>query len=355
MAFSAFFNNLWDKIKASPTFVPTYIEFSPEQTDEMDALHQAFDATLHYFSISVNEMFLSDKRQWHMEVDPMVFSVCNFQYDGSTLETPFIIGPSSLKKYREYVPQGMLYKNTPVVGIYPWRGGNVALSIILCKVERQNNIEKILNVVEEVANSLDFSKSLSNSLKISKVIMNGINALLGFQETQPIIGINNNFGQAANNLFKSGYYALINDNNIDKYKFWVKNNELNYGNSLETSVPYRGDDFVLFKIGLAYKRDDEQSLPFYQEYKKIYEYIKNQVELDVKQRDNLKSRLTQLAVAIKLSPDLTAKQADIIWKEKKEEIEGFVNMIAKLDGTEHAKEIDTIDQIMNTAKDDLNF
>lgn len=27
----------------------------------------------------------------------------------------------------QYVPQGMLYKNTPVVGIHPWRGGNVGL------------------------------------------------------------------------------------------------------------------------------------------------------------------------------------------------------------------------------------
>lgn len=39
--------------------------------------------------------------------------------------------------------------------------------------------------------------------------MNGFDSLIGFKETQPIIGINNNFGQSANNLFKPGYFALI--------------------------------------------------------------------------------------------------------------------------------------------------
>lgn len=355
MALSQFFSDIWDTIKASPTFVPTYIEFLPERTDEEAKLHQTFDDRLHYFSISVSEMFLSEKRQWHLNVDPMVFSVCNFQYDGSNLEIPFIIGPSSLKKYMQYVPQGMLYKNTPVVGIHPWRGGNVGLSIILCKVQRQNNIDRILSLVEQVASSLDFSRTLSNYLKISKVIMNGFDALIGFKETQPIIGINNNFGQSANNLFKPGYFALIKNDQVDKDKFWVKNNELNYGDSLEKATPYRNDDFVLFQIGLEYRRDDEQSLPFYQEYKNIYEYIRNQVELDVKQIDNLKSRLRQLAVLIKLCPDLTEKQADIIWNQKKEEIEEFVSMISRLDSTEHPKEVDVIDEIMNKAMDDLSF
>ncbi len=355
MAFSDFFNALWSTVKSAPTFVPTYIEFKPQQTDQEAELEKVFNDNQHYFSISVNEMFLTEKRNWHINVDPMVFSVCNFQYDGSNLEVPFIIGPSSLNQYKQYVPQGMLYKNTPVVGIYPWRGGNVSLSMILCKVQRQNNIEKILNVIEQVANSIDFSKSVGNFLKIGNVIMDGVEALLGFQETQPIVGINNNFGQAANNTFKPGYYALVNHDQVDKSKFWVKNNELHYGDSMASATPYRNDDFVLFKIGLAYKRDDEQSLPFYQDYKKIYEYIKNQVELDVKQRENLRSRMTQLAVAIKLSPDLTEKQANIVWMEMKEEIEKFVGMITKLDATKHVKELETIDAIMNKAKDDLNF
>lgn len=358
MPLSQFFSNMWENIKKSPTFVPAYIEFSAEQTDEPELFLQPFNDRHHYFMVSVNEMFLSYQRLWHQNFSPMVFSVCNFKYDGESLEIPYIIGPSHLKKFEQKLPRGMLFLNTPIVGVHPWRGGNLSLSIILCRVKETNNIEKILNIVEDVSNSLDFSSGLSSYIKVGKVVLNGFDKLLGFEQTSPLLGINNNFGQAAGNEFRPGYFALIQGDGLDHSKFWVKNKRLCYGDSLASAEPYREDDFVLFKIGIADDRKDEETLSFYKHYKSIYEYIRNQSELNQSQLENLRVRLRQLAVEIKMSPDLTPAQADRIWNEQKTEIESFVNMLTKLDGAaEKIKvgEVDVVDKIMNEAAGELNF
>ena len=357
MALSQLFNNLWGRVKQSPTFVPTYIEFNPQQTDEPQLYSETFDDRKHYFMFSVSEMFLSYQRLWHQNFSPMVFSVCNFKYNGSTLEIPYVIGPSLLKKFEQRLPKGMLFLNTPVVGMHPWRGGNISYSIILCRVKETNNAEKLLNVIEDVSNSLDFGTGLANYTKIGKVVLNGFDSLLGFEQTSPLLGLNNNFGQAAGNEFKPGFHALIHASDLDKNKFWIKNNTLCYGDSLETSEPYRDDDFVLFRIGISDARKDEETLAFYNEYNEIYDDIQHQSEITSEYRDRLRTKMLHLAVSIRRSPDLTDLQADRIWEEKCEEINKFVDRLAKLDGAAStaAKTWNASDEIMNSALRDLKF
>lgn len=329
MALSNFFTNLWNNIKSANTFVPTYIEFTAEQTDIPDELIE-FDDRRHYFMMSVSEMFLSYKRLWHQNFSPMVFTVCNFNYGNKIHEIPYMIGPSLLEKYQQQTPDGMLFMNTPVVGMYPWRGGNVSFSVILCRIAQTNNAEKLLNVIEDVSGSLDIASGISQYTKIGKVVLNGFNTLLGFQQTSPILGLNNNFGQAAGNPFKPGYHALIHDPDADKSKFWVKNNKLHYGDSLHSAKEYRDNDFVLFKIGLSIRRRDEEMLPFYKEYSEIENYLANQTEITDKQRNYLKSKIIHLAITIKQSPDLTDAQADLIFDEKVEQINRLVEKLSKL-------------------------
>lgn len=356
MAFSVFIQNLWNKAKRSDTFIPTYFEIPVERTDEEDCFPEEFDDKRHYFMLSVNEMFLSYDRLWYQQFSPMVFSVCKFNYNGGIMEIPYVIGPSNLEKYEKPLPEGMLFLNTPVVGVHPWRGGNVSVSLILCRVKRQNNAETLLNVVEDLSNSLDFAAGLSTYTKIGRVVLNGFDSLLGFQQTSPLLGINNNFGQASGNTFRPGYHVLIHADNLDEDKFWVKENRLHYGNDLDSADHYRDNDFILLKIGISENRDDEESLAYYAKYKDIYEYIRNQVELDEKQLANLKTRLRNLAVEIKTSPDLAEKHADWIWEKKVEEIQGFVERLNKLDGTKaKGKFTSKIDMILDNTINEINF
>jgi len=229
------------------------------------------------------------------------------------------------------------------------------LSVILCRIAETNNAEKLLNVIEEVSENIEVSSGIAQYTKIGKVILKGVDALMGFQQTSPLLGLNNNFGQAAGNPFKPGFHAIIHNPNLDKRKFWVKNNKLHYGDSLESALEYRDDDFVLFKIGVSENRTDEETLNFYQEYKEIYNYLANQTEITDKQRQFLKTKMLHLAISIKQSPDLTAAQADRIWKEKCDEINDFVDRITKLSGKEVKKEMPALDQMMDAAMNDLNF
>ncbi len=355
MALSQFFTNLWNNVKSAPTFVPSYIEFPPEQTDAPNQLAQ-FNERQHYFMMSVSEMFLSYQRLWHQNFYPMVFTVCGFKYGGKEIEIPYLIGPSLLKKYEQKVPKGMLYFNTPVVGMHPWRGGNVSLSVILCRVAGTNNAEKFLNVIEDVSGSLDFASGISQFTKVGRVVLNGIDTLLGFNQTEPLLGLNNNFGQAAGNVFKPGFHALIQAENLDKSKFWVKNNRLCYGNSLESSKEYRESDFVLFRIGISEKRHDLDSLPFYEEYNEIYDQISHLNEITQKERDLLRPKMLHLCVSIKQSPDLTWAQANRTWDEKVAEINDLLDDLSKLDGEKaKEKELNPTDAIMFDALSDLKF
>jgi len=357
MAFSNFFSDLWSNIKKAPTFVPTYIEFTPEQTDDKDIQRfEKMDSNKHYFFVGVSEMFLSYKRKWHQGFSPMLFSVCGFLYDGKEIEIPYVIGPSLLKENQMKLPEGMLFLNTPVVGVHPWRGRDVSLSIILCRVKKTNYAKKLLNIVEKVSTSLNFSAALTNYTKIGHVLFDGIDALLGFEETSPVLGINNNYGQAAGNNLRPGYCALINEEDLDKSKFWVKDKRLHFGESLETAEPYRADDYVLYKIGVSTERYDEDYLSYYDSYKDLYEFIKHQTDLDKKQKENFKSKLRVLAVDIMTCPDLTSQQADLVYEEKINEIKKFIEKISKLKGGDQkVKELGFEDKIMNKAIDDLGL
>ncbi len=355
MALSQFFTNLWDNIKSAPTFVPTYIEFPAGQTDEPNQPAE-FDSRQHYFMMSVCEMFLSYQRLWHQDFSPMVFSVCNFSYDGKILEIPYVIGPSLLKKFEQRLPKGMLFLNTPVVGMYPWRGGNVSLSVVLCRVKETNNAEKLLNVIEEVSGSLDLSSGLSQYTKIGRVVLSGFETLMGFEQTSPLLGLNNNFGQEAGHVFRPGYHAIIHAQDLDKSKFWIKNNKLCYGKTLESSEEYRDDDFVLFRIGISNKREELLSLPFHDEYNEIYNDIKNQNKITDEYRNSLRSKMIHLAVSIMQCPDLTPAQASSIWDEKVNEINAFVEKLSKLDGLKVMMgDMNPTDKIIHSAMNDLKF
>jgi hypothetical protein len=47
-----------------------------------------------YFIIRVNEMYLTKSRQWFNSIDPMVFFISEFNYNGEDIAVPYIIGPA---------------------------------------------------------------------------------------------------------------------------------------------------------------------------------------------------------------------------------------------------------------------
>ncbi|MBA4191764.1 MAG: hypothetical protein C0467_27610 [Planctomycetaceae bacterium] len=143
---------LWKAAKSSDSFVPTRHSFPFNHVDG-GATGVPFEPGKHYFQVRVNRLFLAKSRKWLDTFDPLVYTVTEVQYDGKPVEVPFVIGPSLVQKKMKEVesPHGVVLTNTRVAGLYPFRGGKVVFTVILCEVRRDNYPTKILNLTESAA------------------------------------------------------------------------------------------------------------------------------------------------------------------------------------------------------------
>jgi hypothetical protein len=256
-----------------------------------------------YVLIRVNELFLSESRQWFTEIEPVVFASTEFLYGGQERTDPFVVGP----KKDETLPRGMVLKNTTVSGPHPYRGGPLTLTVVLSRLPVGNVARPLLEVIEATGKALDPSIGLSAYLKVGNVMLAGFEKLLGLDGVQPLIGFRNTVNPDAGDTFEPGYFALIDIPAPDPAQFWVKNDELLHGATLESAKPFRAADFVLFQITRAPNglRGDLDKLPFYPLWRKALEVASSPT---AGAWDEAKANLAVLATAINLSPDLTWEQ-----------------------------------------------
>ncbi|MFX0201552.1 MAG: hypothetical protein ACFFCW_36010 [Candidatus Hodarchaeota archaeon] len=306
--------DIWESIRRSPAQVPSRVSITPDHVDEGEKLKITFQPDEHYFQVCINEMYLTYSREWFNKYDPMVFVVSEFIYDKRIEAVPFIAGPKIMKKYEKKIPEGMVFSDTRVAGLHPYRGGRLTLSVVLCRVQRRNYARQLLQMVESAASVLDFSTSLSTYVKVASVILDGVEALLGLGDTDPLIGLRKEFDPDAGDGLAPGYFALIDmpDARLDTNKLWVRERQLVYGSSLADAKPFRDADFVLYSITQTTERSDAATLPFYQLWERVAQ------EAAKPKEDNwqsAKANMLSLYQTLKLSPDLTHHQADNLTKK----------------------------------------
>src|SRR3954454_15898871 len=133
-AFVDVWKNLWKAIKASPRQLPSTVAIPADHVTAQGTNREKFEADKHYFQVRVNEMFLTEQRKWLTDIDPMVFVVSEFTYDKATQTVPFLVGPMLLEKFSAKVPKGMIFNDTRVAGLHPYRGGRLSLTVVLGQV-----------------------------------------------------------------------------------------------------------------------------------------------------------------------------------------------------------------------------
>jgi len=304
---------IWDRLRSSPTVLPSRVKIPFDRVLSGSAEHQLFTPDSHYFQVRINEMFLSTRRQWFTTVDPMVFVLTEFTYDKSEHSVPFVVGPKMLenKGNPTRVPAGMLFSNTRVAGIHPYRGGRLTLALVLCQVERENYAKQILSIVERAAGALDFSNVLSSYVKVSGVILEGLEALLGLKSTKPIIGMRDEIDPDAGDLFEPCYWVLL-DLPREQFKeehLWVKDGHLQYGESKENLTDFHRADYVLFSLVQSESRGDIRTLPFYPLYETA---LKEAASPETESWQRAKADLSALYQMLILSPDLISEHADAL-------------------------------------------
>jgi hypothetical protein len=349
--------NIWGSIHQSPAQIPSRITMPRDHIDEGEKLGVAFQPDEYYFQVRVNEMYLTYGREWFSKYDPMVFVVSEFTYDEKVEAVPFVVGPMMMEKYGMKIPTGMIFSNTRVAGLHPYRGGRLTLSVVLYRIQRENYARKLLQIVESAASALDFSTALSSYVKIASVVLDGVEALLGLGHTTPLIGLRKEFDPDADDILEPNYFALIDmpESELDANKLWVRDHQLIYGKSLAAAEPFREADFVLYSITQTPERSDETNLPFYP----LYERVKQEATVPEENSwKRAKSNLLTLYQTLVLSPDLTRGQADKLNKKYIDEIkqlhETVVNM-STLGVEKEAKELSEVESKLRQAVNILDL
>lgn len=255
---------IWDNLKAGEAKSRAHFTINRDHIDNGALLGPRFQPNQHYFQIVINEMFLANEREWYIDYAPMTFVACGYDYDGQAVTQPVVVGPTMLKQFEQKLPSGMIFQNTPVTGLHPYRGGSLSLTIILSKLQRQNNADKLLQVVESIAGAVDPTGTLSPYLKIARAVTGGFETLLGLQQTAPVLGYHTTISPDIGQKLEPAFIALINEDaqRVERDQFWVVNSKLHYGQNLADVQPYRAHDFILFSIAQGDTRSDTDMLPF---------------------------------------------------------------------------------------------
>jgi hypothetical protein len=287
----------------------------------------------HYFQVLINEIYLANYREWFSTYDPMLFIVSEFNYGQKKETVPYIVGPSMIEsmieKYGQKAPPGMIFSDTRVTGLHPYRGDGLTLSLILFQIKRDAYPRKFMQIFENAAKVLDFTTMLSTYVKVAGIVLDGVESMLNKTDVQPLIGLRKEF---PSDVFESQYFALVNmpESKFNPNELWVRNGQLVHGDNLPDAKPYRDSDYVLFSINRTSERDDVETLPFYPLWNRVVE------EARVAKEDNwesAKTAMSNLYLAMRLSPDITESHAEALADDyitKMQAIQTTACKIAKL-------------------------
>jgi len=309
--------SIWNRIRQSESQLPSRIVIPRDHVDGGNAVGPPFERDEHYFQVEVNEMFLTYRRQWFSAYDPMVMVISEFTYAKERKSVPFVVGPSLIKATVEEsgkkLPNGMLFTNTRVAGIHPYRGDGLTLSVVLYRLRVEDYIRKLMKVIETAAGALSFGTALGAYLKIGDVILDGVDSLFDLGAIDPIVGHRQEFKHG----FGPGYFALIDmpEDRMRDYTFWVREDQLLAGPTLATAQSFRDADYVLYSIKQTPERDDLDLLPVYPLWEHVAEETTKSKSDDDDYWKNAKAFMNNFYQAMVLSPDLTSVQIDKLYEE----------------------------------------
>jgi hypothetical protein len=353
--------NIWnwvsENIASGARQQSSALTLPPTQVDHSSPIADKFEPGEDYFQVRVNQMFLTKARKWFTQIDPMVFVASEFQYNKELQAVPFVVGPSLLERFGQQVPRGMMFRNTTVAGLHPYRGGALSLTVVLFQLPVNDLARGFLKVIENMASALNFATALETYVKVGSVILEGVQTLLGLKAATPLTGLRISIDPQAGDAFRPSYFVLIDAPNIQPGELWVRDNQLLKGTSIEVAAPYDENDFVLYSIVRApdQKRSDFEQLPFYQLYERA---MTEAGSLKEGSWENAKGNLISLLNALVLSPDLTRKQALGLYEKFQTEVVGMRDLAIRTSklGPERAAAIpDRLDSVREAARAILNL
>jgi hypothetical protein len=303
---SAFFSS----VQASPSQPTHFVPIRADHTDSVDSTGGSITANEHYFEVRINELYLTNKREWFITYDPMAIALVEYRYAGQPIALPFVVGPSMIEKVGNKLPQGMVFADTKVAGPQPYRGDGLAVSFILYRLKRDDMLRRLLRVVESASRTLDFTGATSVYAKVADTVLDGIEEITGTDgAANPVLGRRQDFRPV-----ECGYYALIDGAAPPppQDRLWVRRRQLLLGDRLDIAEAFRSADYLLFSVS-SVKREDISGLPFYATYIQVMDEAQRANRQDV--WESAKVKMSSLYSLLHASPDLTRGQAEELTKQ----------------------------------------
>jgi esterase/lipase superfamily enzyme len=304
------------RIKSAPYAAPTLIRIRKDACSPSEPIGTKIPKDLAYFSIRVNELFLKEGRTFLDAYDPMLLVISEFLHGGERISVPFVVGAEMLQLPTEKVPSALRFNDILVAGPHPFRGGNVALSVILYKVQRDNYAKGVMKFVEGVSSAIGIPANIGLLTKVGNAFIDGLDTLLGMQGTVPIMGHRVEFDTATIAGFSSACFLLTSETRIDESLLRVTEGRLSVLSADGVQQDFRNADYVLYSILGNSRRGDESSLSFYPMRKQAL----NSVLSGEEGWRRAKATLLSMYQEMVSSDDLISAEADELFETYKAEL-----------------------------------
>jgi hypothetical protein len=287
--------------------VTTVVSAPPLTCTPADLVGQKVVRNEDYFSVTLNEMYLTKGRKFWSTFDPLVFLSVDFVHGKEVISVPSLIGPSALKGKQE-LPHGFLVNDIRVAGPHPFRGGTVALTVVLYQTKTHDYAKKLLQFAEGITGAIGVPAGVELVTKVGSTLLGAFETLIEMGDCVPITGHRIEINGSSMRGLTSAYTAVISGKE-DPTDLSINDSRL-----LKGGQPYRDKDFLLYNISRQEFREQESTLPFYDMVDEI-----NNAALSTEEESWNRAKALLIAVYQKMlaCPDLTAKEADKLFEEYK--------------------------------------
>lgn len=296
-----------------------YTPIPRDHVHDPQYIDEPLEGGKHYFRLWLSEMFLEKEVDWFRTWHPMAHSLIVFQFGQQSIEIANVAGDAKLKGISQTDLQKIIQLNYNMTALMPFNGGVVELITALVAIKGGDTIASVIKVLGDLSNMLVVPQ-LSSALNLALPIASGVQDLIGGADGRIHLGVHQSLtGKAGGgaNVLRPGYFAVIRGNE-DEYpvgKLWVKNDQLRFGNTQETSIPLSGVTYMLFRIESRTERDDWKGL------KDIQEAFDQALKSLGGAEEAIKSAFARVMVMVMTSPDLTQADRTRVARALREEFE----------------------------------
>lgn len=240
----------------------------PQQAHPPSVLHlppapgAAFAADTHYFQVRLSELALAYQQDWFCAYEPLLIVSTEFVYHSQPTALPLVVGLSAAGARLHRTGEGLSLRGLPLTGWFPYRGGPLAVSLVVCRVPRSALSRPLLRLLEGAASAQESAANLEGALRFAAVLLESLEAWALAGAIVPLFGARTVLAPAGNTDAQPlvpGAHALVNlpAAEIDPAAWSVRNERLLCGDS----PPMRGADYLLWRLVQAEQRDDIEALP----------------------------------------------------------------------------------------------